>query len=227
MQRLYFSLLTAIGICFINNARSQQLALNMHTPATGNKVLSKWTTERKSDKVELQYRWVLAGDTLKTREVRAIFTVNAPHTIIIDNIRDPGRARQWNEGVKEFKIYPKSETEWFAYSLYKIPYPFTPQDLVTHYSVETGTDQTIIKINAEPCFVAKKAGVERQQNYDGRWVLGRTTDGKTRVEFYSVSYSKPVFPRFIQDPVIQRLLVNSFENFITTAENEKIRRQAF
>ena len=42
-----------------------------------NEVLTNWETKHKTDRVTLQYRWVLLGDTLKTREMRALFLINS------------------------------------------------------------------------------------------------------------------------------------------------------
>ena len=179
---------------------------------------SNWQTARETEQLKLQYRWI---DSIDTREVRILFSVRANHNQIINCIRDPQLAKQWAVGVKDYRVYDMSPDRWIAYSLYKIPKPFAAQDLITRYKIVNESSEVKITITALPDYLERISGVNRQQNYSGKWILKETQNGITQIQFYSISYTKPLVPRFMQDPITQRVLIRSFEEFIKLSENEK------
>lgn len=178
--------------------------------AQTGKQLSVWKTAKKNNGIIIQYRWVNIGDTLKTREIRSLFTIKATHDEIINNLNDHSRLTKWNSGIKICKVYGKTEKEWITYTMYNIPRPLKQQDLVTRYSVTEADGKVTIDMKAVPEYVKHIKGVQRQENYKGKWRLYPTRYGKTLVEFSSVSFSKPMLPRFIQDPILQHMFVKSF-----------------
>lgn len=191
-------------------------------PSFAQQVLSHWETARKSETVELQYRWVRVGDTLKTRELRTLFNVDAPVEAIVKNLSTESDFQNWSVGLKHCKKIEHSNNGWIMYSLFDIPRPFAQQDLIAKYTVEEIGKKTIIRIEALPEYLPQKKDVVRMNNYSGYWLLEDIGYNKTMVKFHSTSFTKPVLPRFIQDPVLQRMLINSFETLIKLSENESI-----
>ncbi len=179
---------------------------------------SNWQTARETEQLKLQYRWI---DSIDTREVRILFSVKANHNQIINCIRNPRLAKQWAVGVKDYRVYDMSPDKWIAYSLYKIPKPFADQDLITRYEIVNESSEVKITITALSDYLERISGVNRQQNYSGKWILKETQNGITQIQFYSISYTKPLVPRFMQDPITQRVLIRSFEEFIKLSENEE------
>lgn len=198
------------------------LLCTLSYPSFAQEVLSDWETARKSETVELQYRWIRVGDTLKTRELRALFNISAPVAEIVKSLNTESDFQNWSEGVERCQKIDQSGNGWIMYSLFDIPRPFKQQDLVTKYTVEQIGNQTIIKIEVLPEYLPQVKGVERMNNYSGYWLLEDIGFNQTMVKFHSTSFTKPVFPRFIQDPVLQRMLINSFETLIKLSENEPI-----
>jgi hypothetical protein len=191
-------------------------------PTFSQQILSEWETARKNENVELQYRWVCLGDTLKTRELRALFTVNAPSEAIIRNLNTESNFQSWSVGVKQCKNIEQTSSSWIMYSLFDIPKPFNQQDLIAKYSVEQLDNKTIITIESVPRYLPPEKNIARINNYSGYWILESVSDNITHVKFHSTSYTKPMFPRFIQDPILQRMLIKSFETLINQSENEAI-----
>ncbi len=186
----------------------------------GHKVISEWETAKKTESVELQYRWVNVGDSLKTRELRAILTIQAPIGSIIKNLNTENNYQQWSVGVENCKTYEKSGNGWVMYTLFDIPKPFTKQDLIARYTIEKVGNNTVIKVESIPEYLPLKKGISRMKNYLGCWILEPGSGNCSHITFYSTSFTKPMFPRFIQDPVIQRMLVKSFDTLIKMSENE-------
>ena len=197
-------------LCFL----SQQLY--------AQQILSDWETARTSETVELQYRWLKLGDTLKTRELRSIFTVNASIDAIVTQLSTASDFESWSARIKKCETYEKSDDGWIMYSYFDIPKPFKQRDLVARYSFHTEGSKTIINVEAIPEYLPELKKVHRMKNYSGYWILEQNGKHKTDVKFHSTSFSKPVLPRFIMDPIIQRMLIRSFEKLINLSENETL-----
>jgi len=190
----------------------------------GHKVISEWETAKKTESVELQYRWVNVGDSLKTRELRALLTINASIGSIVKNLHTEKNYQQWSVGVENCKTYEKSGNGWVMYTLFDIPKPFTQQDLIARYTIEKDGNRTVIKVESIPEYLPVKNGISRMKNYLGCWVFEAVSGNCSHITFYSTSFTKPMFPRFIQDPIIQRMLVKSFESLIKMSENEYLEK---
>ena len=188
--------------------------------AFANEIPPKWKTAKKTDRVELQYRWLKFGDTLKAREMCIRFTIDADHLSIINSLKEPERVLQWSTGLQTFEIIGQSTNEWTTYSLYDIPKPLRKQDLVAKYQLNFLKDSTVVDVMAVPNEKRKYDKIKRINNYSGKWIMKQNRDGTTDVSFFSLSVSKPIIPRFILDLILQPMLINSFEEFIQITEHE-------
>lgn len=187
--------------------------------AKGNKNNEEWELARKTGDISIYYRWIL-NDTIKTREMRAKFVIDANIAQILSQFSEPENYYSWAVGIKECMIKKFDENNWITYTLMNYPWPFKKKDLVTRHLVSNSGNETIVSIYAEPGFYAKKEGIERMQNYFGEWKFSTKENGSTAVDYCVVSFTKPVFPRFIQDPVIQKLFIDSFQDLKQLAETK-------
>lgn len=177
-----------------------------------------WELAKYSDGISLYYRWIEQGD-LKTREMKAEFEIEAGIPEIISHFNNSESYEIWAAGIKECKIEKTNDSIWFAHTVMNYPFPFKQKDLVTRHQVETNGENATIKIDAAPNFFSELNGIERMKNYEGYWVFTTTEEGNTKVDYRVISYTKPMFPRFIQDPVVQKLCINSFSELKQLAEN--------
>ena len=181
--------------------------------------LTDWETCRTSKGVELQYRWVNLGDTLTTREMRAIFTIQAKAEDILLNFDQPQKLSQWVAGSRNCSVYRLNNNNWIIHTLLDIPKPLTQKDMLIQYALSYSDDSIVLNMKPVPQYLPSVEGIVRMQNYEGYWLLKPLGDGSTNVEFYSTSFTRPVLPRFIQDPVIQRILIRSFKSLTHLAES--------
>ena len=177
-----------------------------------------WKTARKSERVELQYRWINQGDSLKTREMCIRFSLKADCHAILCNIKEPQQVKRWSVGLRDFRIIRHWPDGWIAYSHYDIPKPLRQQDLVARYEVLNRNDSTVVDITAVPNAEKRYEKIRRIDNYSGKWVMLQNENGQTDVAFYSISYNKPIVPRFVLDLILQPKLIHSFEDFIQLTE---------
>jgi hypothetical protein len=184
-----------------------------------NKAIENWELARKTEDISIFYRWI-STDSLKTREMRAQFIIRAEIPAILHQFSEAENYKSWAVGIKECRIDKIDDSSWVTYTLMNYPWPFKQKDLVTRHLVNQIGSETTIYISAQPDFYAEKAGVDRMKNYLGEWRFSLVEKGITTVDYRVVSFSKPVFPRFIQDPVIQKLFIDSFHELKYLAESK-------
>lgn len=166
----------------------------------------------------LTYNWITGPDSSQIREMQAEFTVNASLDKIISHFTVAESYAQWAAGIKECNVFQAGDSVWYTYALMNYPWPFRRKDLVTKHQLFSSDSAIIIQVNAESGFMPEKDGVDRLKSYRGRWILSAGMDGTTIVRYSVVSYEKPLFPRFIQDPVIQGIVIGSLRNLKKIAE---------
>ncbi len=180
---------------------------------------SEWELARSENDVSIYYRWITT-DSMKTREMRAQLSIHAGTEKILAQFNNADNYHLWAAGIKECSIREISDSSWLTYTLMNYPWPFKQKDLVTFHRVFRKENTTILSILAEPQSFAEKPGVERMQNYTGEWWFVASENGDTAVEYRVISFTKPVFPRFIQDPVIQKIFIDSLNDLKKLAETK-------
>ena len=185
---------------------------------SGFTTISEWDTKSQTEKIKLQYRWVKTSDNREMREFRAVLKVTSDVSSIIRNINEEDRLLQWTAKSKQCKIYGKTEKKWITYTLFDIPKPFSQRDLVLKHTLSNENGKLIIKLEPLPDYLPKQDNVTRMDEYLGYWIITPESDHAFRVEFYYTSTKKPIIPRFIMDPILQKMLMESFSKLIKLSE---------
>jgi len=195
----YFSLFTFLLVLFHGfSIHAQELE-------------SPWKLAKKSDDIKISYRFIESGDTLKIREMKISFLVKSTPEKLVQMFREPTNLVAWSAGVKKCELLNETADTWLMYNCYKIPWPFMQKDLITKYSMEVTSKITTLLMTSKPNQIPHYKDISRLENYKGRWVFKTDFEGITHVEFYSISFTKPIVPRFLQDPIIQRAFIESIQ----------------
>lgn len=179
---------------------------------------SEWSLARESNNVSLFYRWIYLEDGNKTREMKVKFSVNAGIKKIVEQFSTSENYLQWAAGIKSCDIDKKNDVLWYTHTIMNYPWPLRKKDLITRHLIEENENLTLIQIQAAPGHKPELKGIERMKDYFGTWMLIPNEDGTTSIDYRVVSYEKPVFPRAIQDPIIQRITINSVSELKQLAE---------
>jgi hypothetical protein len=169
-----------------------------------------WEKVRDEKGVKIRTRWLLFGDTVKTREISLSFITDADTKDILVNLMQPEKVMKWNEGVRSFQLLKNEGSTWITHTVYDIPYPLSQQDLVVRNVMLQEGKRTVILVTALPGYISLLENINRQQLYFGKWELSPSGNGFTEVKFSAVSFSKSGIPRFIRDPIVFNRLFNSF-----------------
>lgn len=172
-------------------------------------VLSPWETEKQSNDILLQYRWINYYDTMKIRQVRIELFIEAEIPDILSYFTQAETFSLWAAGVKRCTIDSLNPQEWVTYTELDIPWPFEQKSMESKYQMINVSDSVILNITSNSDHIPECIGVSRSGTYYGQWVFKGIEKYKTYVEFYTIALDKPVLPRFIQDPVVQQVLFNS------------------
>ena len=175
--------------------------------------LSDWELDSDKDDVQISYRKIIVGDTFKTRQMKVAFDIKAASDVVFNNFYSANEFQQWSANAEKCELIKKhSEDHWEVYCLYDAPWPFKTRDMQTDYTFEESNDILIIKASPVSQEMSEKEGVVRMSQYIGEWKFYKT-DGKiTSCEFISYTLTKPMMFTFIQDPVIQSIMIESVTN---------------
>jgi len=174
--------------------------------------------KNENENVKLQFRWLNGPDDILVRKFSAVLNVSSNLPSIIRNINEEKRLTQWVAKTKACKIYDKTDNEWITYTLFDIPRPLTQQDLVLKHTLNFENEIIRIQLEPLPDYLPRKDNVTRLNEYNGYWIIIPEVNNNMRVEFHYSTTKKPVLPRFISEPILQKLLMESFTKLIKLSE---------
>lgn len=188
-------------------------------------VLSSWKLARESEDIKISYRNVEVGDTLKTREMRLSFLVDAAPDKIVAMFKEADKLTVWSAGAKECEILSDNNSEWLTYSKFNFPWPFSQEDLVTEYSLVKSNSVITLSYKAgTPRKLPFNKNIPICKKYEGQWLFISQMNGITKVEFYSTALFISSIPKFIQDPIVQEILIESINNLKTLIVAQESKR---
>ena len=180
--------------------------------ADDNRSSSEWELDRNSDGVRTYTRWIVMDGSKKTRERKGETVINCSVNDLVMLLSDSKSTINWMSGIKEnYCLKQISISEWYTYTLFDIPWPFEQRDLISNYRVNSSEEgkKTTILISSREHYLPEKQSIKRLTNYTGTWNITRITDEKVFVSFSAMSNMPPMFPRFIQDPVLIQMFHNN------------------
>jgi hypothetical protein len=172
----------------------------------------QWEEVRNSNGVITYVRWQHYPDGTRSRERKGDMLVDCSLKKSVDILTDPAATKKWMSGVSEnYVLYKSSSSEWYTYTLYDIPWPFNNRDLVSVFAVKNypANKSVIINIVSKADHVPPKPGIERLKDYNATWTITETAPQKVHIIFSAKSNTPPMFPRYIQDPVIEKMFHNN------------------
>lgn len=172
-----------------------------------------WKQSKQKNGITISYRKLELFETIKTRELLLEFTVSGTMDSILSQIKQPDNLSSWNDGIKSAKVLKENGPSWILHTVYKIPFPFSQQDLVASYSIEKRKDTIIISSKSLPDYIKPIKGVTREGYNLSQWLLISKKNGHFEIKFSAISITNSSIPRWIKDPLIQRMLIKSFSKF--------------
>jgi hypothetical protein len=171
-----------------------------------------WKTVSNSNGILVSERWVEENNhTFRERKGEMLLSCSAAEAVRL--ISDVKSTSQWMKGVSDCSLIKRGlPNEWYTYTLYSIPYPFNDRDLVSHFRVSTSGNRYTISIESAGTMVPVKSGINRLNSYKASWEITDLSHSETKVVFTAMSDTPPMFPRWIQDPILLKVFVGNLAN---------------
>jgi hypothetical protein len=171
-----------------------------------------WKEARSSDGVQSFYRWIISENGLTFRERKGEMEIQCSLPEAVNILSDAQHTDKWMAGVNESKNLSRpGNNEWYTYTLFSVPWPFSKRDLVSlnRLSVDPVQSVAFIDVICKENHVPLKPDVTRLTDYRAQWKIIRLEENKIHLSFIAASSTPPAFPRYIQDPVIERMFHNN------------------
>lgn len=183
-------------------------SVNSESEVSGEIIPGKWEMVRNTDGVQTYFRWLTKDDGTPFRERKGEILVNCALQEAVRLISDAESTKKWMSGITEnYYIKRINQNEWYNYTLFSIPWPFSKRDLVSLYKVISdpvhGT--VTVTITCKDKYVPLKPGITRLTDYRATWIFTKRGEKSTHINFSMSSMDPPAFPRAIQDPVIEKM----------------------
>lgn len=208
IQILFFS----FALC-IYSTKAQEYDLdsitNIHE-LTDKATKGSWRTVKNEKGITIAYRALKLKPSVKTRELKAHFTIHGNKDSAFAYLYYPEKYKEWNKGSKSYTILEGDSLQWVSHIVYDIPFPFSQQDLVTQNTKVDSNHQITINTISKPNYIPSLEDVDRIKYYIAEWVLNQKENNTVDVTFSAITMSKSYIPRFIKDPIVQNNLIKSF-----------------
>ncbi|MBU2558742.1 MAG: hypothetical protein KJ578_13275 [Bacteroidetes bacterium] len=187
---------------------------------------SDWQTMIDNDYVSTQYRWLNLsnGNRVIERKARMLLTGVSARSVA-EVIRNYKLIPAWMNAVNETKLILRDgRNYWVIFFVFKLPWP-----LRNKYLINEVIEQ---KHPVLPLYLFKIQSTNQYQppydcevndfgHYEGLWKVYALSNALTYVEFSSFSTAPPQFPRWIQDPIVNKVFTKTMVNFFHLVNEKK------
>lgn len=164
--------------------------------------------------VSLYERWYTISGTKKARELKAVYTIKASSSKVVEMLKKETEGKKWNSNASKFEIKDATATSWVNYIEYDLPWPMDNQDCVLkHAHSDVNTQSKIISFESTThADYPESKSVSRIPDIKGKWVLNKSGD-ETKVEYYITTSPSASMPRVVTDPIVRGNLINTMAAF--------------
>lgn len=179
---------------------------------------SSWEPMTESDVVNAEFRWLFLNDGTKVIQRKAGMIVkDASAEEVAAIIRNYALIPQWMNAADDASLIAQpSKNLWAIFIVFELPWPLRNKYLINEVSEQKHPFLSFytFSINSseayKPPFECK---INDFGHYEGVWKVYSLQKDITYIEFSAFSTEPPQFPRWIQDPIINRSFTKTMENF--------------
>jgi len=179
---------------------------------TDKKDPGQWKEVKNNDGVQSFFRWIYRNDGTPYRERKGEMVITCSFQKAIKVITHTEYTAQWMSGIEECKVIGSyGKNEWYTYTLFRIPWPFSQRDLVSYNKLNSDPDggNATIEMISKENYIPSKPDISRLTDYSAQWIISGLDEKRIHIAFIAASSAPPAFPRYLQDPVIERMFHNN------------------
>jgi len=174
-----------------------------------------WTLCYESDKIYIYERWLKKPNGVPIRERKGVMVVNSNVANAVFSITNVDAQKKWMKNVQTSRlIAKKSDTCWYTYTLFGLPWPLDNRDVVSenHLKTTKSGDYAEININSVNNLVKEYEGISRINNYKASWVIKKVNETKIIITFTASSDSQQIAPAIVLDPIMRKTFQKNLLN---------------
>jgi hypothetical protein len=185
---------------------------------------TNWEKLMENNRLLVWQRWLTIDNNRDIRQRKCQMIVRSQLKEVITLIRDHRRAPDWMCMLDEVSILAEEdENIWYTLARYHMPWPFRDKLLATRLELLAFHQSNLVRIDIQSDIskVRNSENVNDFGHYEGSWTILSITEELSYVEFTAYSTSLPLFPRWIQDPIVDKTFLNTMENFFDLADSRE------
>jgi hypothetical protein len=183
-------------------------------------ILSKtqWEIMGESSLLIPEQRWLFLENGKQVRERKAqMFFHNTTADEVTQLIRDYRRLHEWMNHADETQLLVQHNKHfWVIFTIFKLPWPLRNKYLITEVLEEQHPflPLVIFRIRSSNQYKPPyECTVNDFGHYESIWKIYAIDNKLTYASFSAYSTADPQFPRWLQDPIINRSFIKSMESF--------------
>jgi len=159
------------------------------------------------------YERLVKINELQVRQRRGELIVDCDFDAVSKFLTTPQNMKLWMKGVKKANcMKSESKNKWYIHTVYRLPWPFNNKEMISAFEFKRyATEKCVIHIQSIDSLMDVKSHKRSIRNLRGNWLITRIDDRTTKIVFTLVCATPPMFPRWIQDPIIKSIF---FKNMI-------------
>jgi len=163
-------------------------------------------------------RWLTLSNDRKVRQRRSAMLITGVSAAkALQLIRDYRMIPQWVNNAEETQLLKRDgKNFWVTFTMFDLPWPLKNKYLVTESreSRHKLIPVDVINItNSDKYNPPYACDVNEIGHYEAKWEVYELAPMLTFIEFTAFSTAEPLFPRWIQDPIVDRAFMKTMENF--------------
>jgi hypothetical protein len=171
---------------------------------------------KKDKNISIYEKWIKVDNTRSARQLKVEFMVNASIEKVVSVIKDVKNTIQWMKSAKTYYLLKKiDQNNWYSYVQFSIPWPLNNQDCIIKFEVlpSSSVKRTEIRLTGVPNYLKEYKNVTRISDMEGSWILNYKGIKSTSVEYYTFSKQKPIYPRWLIDPIMRNNMISTMNAF--------------
>ena len=156
-------------------------------------------------------------DQRKARSMRINLFASTSNEEIIDAVKYEQQLKEWMPNLESSIILEETDESWIAFQTFNFPWPFEKKYCQVEYRI-IRSNEDVLRIESER--IEPTMDIQAYKKYGEMdyfisiWEANSTEkESPTQISYQSTSHAVPKLPRWIQDPIIQKVLVGSFVQF--------------
>ncbi|MCB9271120.1 MAG: hypothetical protein H6561_16365 [Lewinellaceae bacterium] len=176
-----------------------------------------WKLTQEKNGVSIYYR--PSKKDPKLREMKINVTVSGNREDVINHLKDEGLIKKWMQGLEFQHVSIVDSMCWIAVQGFEFPWPISNKVNRMEYRRQEAGTTTYIFLKSLPMSQSLPKGYEEMSPTEGQWEIHKLNTRQLVVIYKVRALQESPYPRWVQDPIIQKSFLTSFDRLRTSVQS--------